>query len=443
MGEDTIYAPMSGETLAAVSVVRLSGDRAFEIAQKLMTTPPPLRVASVRKLFDPLDGECIDEALVIRFGEGASFTGEETVEFHVHGSTAVRNRLYSLLEQGGARLARPGEFSWRRYAAGLFDLSQAEALSALIAAETETQRKHAQDVLNGRLGRQVKVWRKSVLDILALVEASIDFSEEDIGDEILSRAAIDVNRLTQKFEQELDAVELDELALSTLTVAIIGAPNVGKSTLLNRLTSHDAAIVSDIEGTTRDLVRATVMLRGATIEFVDTAGLHETPDAIEAIGIEKARKIASTAEVRLIVLSSDVLQKSGSAIEQRRPSDIVVWNKSDLRAPTDEERSRFAIDAVVSQDMPQSIEALRSLIVAKTESKSTVTSPISGSLRRKQVFRRAVVALQAAGERLSDDRPEDAAEHLRNSANTLVEMIGSVDSEDVYDTIFSSFCIGK
>ena len=444
MTASTIYASATGEGLAALAVVRLSGPQAFVIASQLFGKPIDVRKAALRRLVDPRDGEVIDEAIVVLFESGASFTGEDVVEFHIHGGSAIRARLYDALEALGADYAKPGEFSQRRYRAGLFDLSQAEGLAALIAAETETQRRHAQSLLSGALGRRAAQWRRDLIDCMALLEAGIDFSEEDVGLETEKAAEAQLEHILQSFDAELSCVETDQLALTTPTAAIIGPPNAGKSTLFNALADNELAIVTPIAGTTRDALRTRIVVGGVAIELVDTAGIRESADPIERAGVDRAKHIADGSELRVIVLAADAAgdQLEISVLNNVRSDDLVIWNKSDIAPPPPFLRG-FDNLIVTSREDRVSIDGLKDAIRRRLERAPTALSPISGSARRVRLYRAARDETAQALEALRSKRPEASVESLRRASRGLEAMLGRIDHEDVYSEIFSRFCIGK
>jgi len=323
---DAIFAQATASGRAGVSIIRLSGHQAFDIASKLCNIPTCGRLA-LRSIKDP-NGDLIDRALVLCFDHGASFTGERVVEFHVHGGLATVSKLLAELSKSdGCRLALPGEFTRRALENGNLDLNQVEALSDLIEAETELQRKQAMQVLDGHFSEAGRIWKEKLLRAVALLEASIDFSD----DEIPADLHIEVRSIVEATASSIMAVLERSVMASKIrqgfTVAIIGAPNVGKSTLLNSIAGRDVAITSDIAGTTRDVIEVRIDLNGLPVTFMDTAGLRETDDYIEKLGISMSYKRSEAADVRVFLVDSE----EDELLISKEPGDIVVQSKADTR----------------------------------------------------------------------------------------------------------------
>jgi len=322
---DTIFALASAQGKAGVAVIRISGPRAWNAAQTLCRSLPPLREARVRVLRDA-EGAELDDALVILFEEGASFTGERISELHIHGSRAVvRAVLSRISEVEGCRLADPGEFTRRALDNGKLSLTQIEGLGDLIEAETEMQRKQARRLFAGYLRNKVDLWRADLIHAAALIEACIDFSDEEIPEDTLVHASALLEKVSDALAAELSGASTARAVREGFEVAIVGRPNVGKSTLLNALSRRDAAIVSDIAGTTRDVVEVRMEIAGLSITLLDTAGLRETEDKIEKIGVERALVRASGADVRIFL--GDGASNLGVEVAD---GDIIVGAKSDL-----------------------------------------------------------------------------------------------------------------
>ena len=323
---DAIFAQATATGPAGVSIIRLSGRQAFDIASKFCKIPSCGRLA-VRLIKDP-NGDLIDRALVLCFDQGASFTGEKVVEFHVHGGLATVSKLLAELSKNdGCRLALPGEFTRRALENGNLDLNQVEALADLIEAETELQRKQAIKVLDGHFTETGRVWKENLLRAVALLEASIDFSDDEIPDdlhiEVRSIVEATVGSITAMLERSIMASKIRQ----GFTVAIIGAPNVGKSTLLNSIAGRDVAITSDIAGTTRDVIEVRIDLNGLPVTFMDTAGLRDTDDYIEKLGISMSYRRSEVADVRVFLVDSD----KDELLIAKKPGDIVVQSKADTR----------------------------------------------------------------------------------------------------------------
>lgn len=421
----TIYALASARGRAGVSVLRISGPEAFDAVRSLgvLNVPEPRR-AALRKIYD---GDLLlDEALVLTFEKGASFTGEDVVELHLHGSIAtVAAVMHALSNRPGLRMAEAGEFTRRALENGCLDLAQVEGLADLIDAETEAQRKQALRVLSGAIGQRVDQWRRDLIRAAALIEATIDFADEDVPVDVTPEVLQLLDRLTADLSEEVRGSRIAERIRDGFEVAILGAPNAGKSTLLNALAGRDAAITSDVAGTTRDVIEVRMDMGGLAVTLLDTAGLRETDDRIEKIGIDRATERAIACDLRIFLDDgSDLPIKS-------REGDIRVRAKADLGGDG------------VSGLTGQGIEEL----ISRVTQRLLTLSASSGTLIRER-HRMAVVtsitAIESArNELMTMARPEMIAEDLRRALRALDVLVGRVDVEDLLGEIFSSFCIGK
>lgn len=427
---ETIFALATAPGRAALAVVRISGPKADEALRLLAGDPPRARFMALRTL-RAHDGEPLDQALVVRFREGASFTGESLVELHLHGGRAsVSRMLRELAEIPGLRMAEPGEFTRRALRAGRLDLAQAESLADLIDAETEMQRAQALALLNGELSRKVALWRGRLIEALAVIEAAIDFSDEaDVPETIGSGLDSSLVALADELAELSATRSFGRSLRDGFTVAIIGPPNAGKSTLLNRMAGEDMAIASPVPGTTRDLIRVRVDVLGLPVWLVDTAGLRDTGDEIESIGVARARSAAAAADLRLLVESADAPWTEET--EPARVGDISVWLKADIGA------GRGEISVSVRDDT--GIDELRQAIFERLTMRAPASSLIATE-RQAAHLASSAAFLRAAG---SEDRLEIAAEHVRRAALELELVVGAVDVEQVLDDVFSRFCIGK
>ncbi len=427
---DTIYAMSSAQGKAGVSVIRVSGSEAWNVCRALCGDVPPARMASVRSLRDA-SGEVLDQALVLTFAKGASFTGEPSVEFQVHGSIAVINAvLGALASQPGLRLAEPGEFTRRALENGCLDVAQIEGLADLIDAETEAQRKQALRVLSGDLGARADVWRRDLIRAAALLEATIDFADEDVPIDVSPEVNLLVTGVIADLEHEIAGTRVAERIRAGFEVAIVGAPNVGKSTLLNALAGRDAAITSDIAGTTRDVIEVRMDLGGLPVTFLDTAGLRETGDQIEALGVDLARKRAATADLRVFLLEPGVETPFPG-----EPGDIMLTAKGDTQLgayPGISGRSGLGLDNLISG-------------IGSVLSDRVAGAGIATRARHREAMTRGHTALGAALQLLrgGDDTVDLAAEELRSAVRALDSLVGRVDIESILDEIFASFCLGK
>ena len=427
---DTIFAQATATGRAGVSVIRVSGPQAFDIASIFCDLPDvgQIGLRAVRGS----DGALIDRAVVFCFENGASFTGERVVEFQVHGGLATVARLLSELSaQKGCRMAEPGEFTRRALENGQLDLNQVEALSDLIDAETESQRQQAIRVLDGSFGDAGERWRGKLLRAAALLEASIDFSDEEIPDDL----SVEVIHLVEETRASISAIlERSTVAAKIrtgFTVAIIGAPNVGKSTLLNSIVGRQAAITSDVAGTTRDVIECRVDLQGLAVSFLDTAGLRDSKDEIEKLGISKAYEMADAADIRVFLI-----EEEGEPLAiTMRDGDIVRLNKGDERGLDVE-----AVSGKTGQGVSELLNLIaeRLAVKAPTDVVAIRERQITG-LRAAESFLARVLTLVK-----SDPLPfELASQELYFALSELDFVFGRIDIESVLDEIFSSFCLGK
>lgn len=429
-GADTIFALASARGKAGVAVIRISGPRAYAVCHQIAGRTPDVRQATLCTLRDRADG-ILDRALVLTFASGASFTGEDVVELMTHGGLATIAAVETCLARDhGLRLAEPGEFTRRALENGVLDLTQVEALSDLLAAETESQRRQAQRVLDGAIGRVVGEWRANLVKAAALIEVGIDFVEEDVGnwdDQILSS----LRAVTIELTREITGQGARERVQNGFEVAIVGSVNAGKSTLLNALAGRDAAIVSDIAGTTRDVIEVRMDIAGFAVTLLDTAGLRDSPEVIEAIGIARGQSRAIKSDIR-IILCDGPDQAPPVAVT---PDDIVLFSKADLHPMR---------DGGISGVTGQGIDAL----LAQIADKLAQRTPADGVMVRRRhlhAMETAVAALTNAIDpvALGDYIPELVAADIREGIRALDSLIGKVDVEDLLGDIFSNFCIGK
>lgn len=429
---DTIYALATARGRAGVAVIRLSGPQAHHAVAALTSVAlPRVRQAALRKIL--WQEEVLDEALVLLFDAGHSFTGEAVAELQLHGSVAVVAAvLRALASQTDLRLAEAGEFTRRALENGRLDLAQVEGLADLIDAETEAQRKQALRVFAGEIGRRIEAWRPQLLRAAALMEAVIDFVDEDVPVDVTPEVRELLTGLLVELRAELAAAPVSERIRDGFEVAIIGAPNVGKSSLLNALAGREAAITSEIAGTTRDVIEVRLDLAGLPVTLLDTAGLRDTEDQIEVIGIERAVARGQAADLRVVILD-----KPDEALPLSLQSDdIVLLGKADIR-----ERSEIRM---ISAKTGAGLDALINDISAILSQRAVG----SGSLireRQRLAVAQAVEALESALVEVGSglERIELAAEDVRRAARALDKLIGRIGVEDVLGEIFSSFCIGK
>ncbi|WP_370287080.1 tRNA uridine-5-carboxymethylaminomethyl(34) synthesis GTPase MnmE [Pseudooceanicola nanhaiensis] len=423
---DTIFALASAPGAAGVAVVRISGPRAFSAAESLVGDLPDARRAGLR-IVRGSDGTMIDEALVLVFGQGASFTGEDVVELQLHGSTAVVSAvLRELSDIDGLRQAEAGEFTRRALENGRLDLAQVEGLADLIEAETEAQRRQAMRVLAGRLGEKAETWRLDIVRAAALVEATIDFADEDVPVDVMPEVTELLERVLAGLQSEQRGAVVAERVRQGFEVAILGAPNVGKSTLLNALAGRDAAITSDIAGTTRDVIEVRMDLGGLPVTVLDTAGLRETEDLVESLGIQRARDRAASADIRVVLADGDFVPDV-----ELCDGDIVVQAKADLRGGD-------GVSGKTGAGVSELVDRIRTELSGRAALIGTATRD-----RHRVAMELAEGHLRAAIALGKDGESDLIAEEIRSAVRALDSLVGRVDVENLLDEIFSSFCIGK
>ncbi len=427
----TIYALATARGKSGVAVIRISGPEAFHEAEKLTGQLPPPRTSGVRKIRNE-SGGLIDSALVLCFEKGASFTGEDTVELHIHGGIATINEtLRTLQECPNVRLAHPGEFTRRALENGCLDLAQVEGLSDLIEAETEAQRKQAINVFTGVLGQKAEIWRQKLIRALALIEATIDFADEDVPVDVTPEVTTLIRTVIPELKTQCQGAKIAERIRDGFEVAIVGDPNVGKSTLLNALAGRDAAITSEIAGTTRDVIEVRMDLSGIPVTILDTAGLRDTDDKVETIGITRAIERALGADIRIFLF----VGKKDFRLIKPQHGDIILHSKAD-QFPN-------AANAISGKTGA----GVTSLISDLTKSLETKVSGASSLIRarHKEALDSSILMLETVLEELEslDSRTEFASEYLRIAIRALDSLVGRVDVEHVLDEIFSSFCLGK
>lgn len=430
---DTIYATATAQGRAGIAVLRLSGSLAHSAVGALCGGAlPPMQRASLRRFV--WDGILIDEGLVLLFAPKHSFTGEAVAELHLHGSVAVvKAMLKALSQQTGLRLAEPGEFTRRALENGRLDLTQVEGLADLIESETELQRQQALKVLSGTVGKRAEGWRKQLIRAAALLEATIDFVDEDVPIDVSPEVLALISELLCDLMSEAEGALIAERIRDGFEVAIVGLPNVGKSTLLNALAGREAAITSDVAGTTRDVIEVRMDLGGVPVTLLDTAGLHETTDKLEGMGIERALARANTAELRIFLVDSRGMPENLAA----REDDIVAFAKGDLVVGPGLGR---AVSGKTGTGLAQLLDDIQGKLQHRVAASQTLTRE-----RHRTKALSAVYSLEQAQDevRLGPSRTEIAAEHLRQAIRSLDALVGRVDVENLLDEIFSSFCIGK
>jgi len=435
---DTIFALATGAGRGAIAVLRVSGAASGPILRAMASTLPKARQASLRRLRAVPGGEVLDQALVLWLPGPASYTGEDSAELHLHGGPAVIAAVAGALASLGARPAEAGEFTRRAFLNGRMDLTAAEGIADLIAAETQAQRRQALRQADGALARLLEGWAEQLIRLLAHQEAAIEFADDDLPSDLGQRARAGAAALRAEVASHLAEDSRGERLREGVVVAILGAPNAGKSSLLNALAGREAAIVSARAGTTRDVVEVRLVLAGVPVTLADTAGLREAADEIEQEGIRRARRRAEEADLVLAVFAADT-PPDASTLAWVRPGTLVVANKVDL-APAPgliggvaplalSARTGAGLDAV---RMRLEAEAVR---LAGTGDAALLTRP-----RHRAALSEAATWLAQAEEAAL---PELVSESLRAALRALGLLTGRVGVEDILDVVFGEFCIGK
>jgi tRNA modification GTPase len=434
---DTIFAPATARGRAGVGVIRVSGTRAGAVLAEMAGILPEPRQARLARIVDPAAAELIDRGLVLWFPAPASFTGEDVAEFHIHGGPAVMAAMLAALRGfDGCRLAEPGEFSRRAFEHGKLDLTGVEAIGDLVAAETAAQRRQALRQMGGEFARLTEGWAGRLLRGLARLEAALDFPDEDLPSGLLSEVAADAASLADEIRARLGD-RRGEIVRDGLSVAIIGPPNSGKSSLLNALAGREAAIVSAIAGTTRDVIEVQLDLGGYPIILADTAGIRESVDPIEAEGVRRARQRAESADMCLILfdICEDVSRETVAALLPASSvvPALVVRSKCDLMPAGVGEIG-------ISVKSGAGIDALIARLGEQAEALLDGPAPLVTRHRHRVALEDCLAALDRS---FAAIEPALMAEDLRLAMRALGRITGKVDVEDLLDVIFREFCIGK
>ena len=426
---DTIFALASAPGKAGISIVRLSGPLAINVAEKLTKSKLKEKQPNLRVIYDS-DNHFIDQALILIFRKPYSFTGENVVEFHLHGSSAVVSSVIKLLGNfKGLRSAEAGEFTRCALENGKIDLAQVEGLADLIDAETDAQHKQAVRIFNGALGEKTKEWRAKLVKAGALLVATLDFADEEVPEEVTPEVEKLINMVLSDLDKEIIGVQTAERIRSGFEVAIVGAPNLGKSTLLNYLVGRDAAITSNVSGTTRDVIEVKLDLRGLPVTILDTAGIRKSDDKVEEIGISRALERSSLSDLR-IVLTEDGEYPVGL---KKRDTDIICIAK-------DDQGNRGGVSGKTGAGIDRLKNNIWDILNNKAQYVGIATRERhkSSMVNAKKFLGNAVVSLR--------DGPEYydiTAEEIRAATSALDSLIGRIGVEDVLDEVFSSFCLGK
>ncbi len=462
--ESTICAIATAPGTGAIAVIRLSGSEAITIADKVYRSPKTGKKLAEQTAntihFGTLmdDGQIVDEVMIAVFRAPHSYTGENSVEISCHGSTHIQQRIVQVLIKNGAQMAEPGEFTLRAFLNGKMDLSQAEAVADLIHSTSEAQRKMAMTQMRGGFSAEIKKLRDRLLHFISLIELELDFSEEDV--EFADRGELSalIQSIVDLIRGLENSFELGNVIKEGVPVTIAGEPNVGKSTLLNAILNEEKAIVSDIAGTTRDVIEDTITISGVNFRFVDTAGLRETDDHVESIGIERAHdKIRQAAIVLLMVDASNdfseiraKIEDVSSKVDFENQKLLILLNKTDkiedvdsviegIKSVSDEKV--ISIAAKFKQGIEMLIDELLSVVDLSSLNKSDA---IVSNIRHFEALSRADEALQRALEGLGSGLPTDfLAQDIRQALHYLGEITGEISNDEVLGNIFANFCIGK
>ncbi|MDB2407427.1 tRNA uridine-5-carboxymethylaminomethyl(34) synthesis GTPase MnmE [Jannaschia sp.] len=425
---DTIFALATAPGKAGLSVIRISGPDAFSVSQALGGGEGPLRLARLRTLVDG-DGSTLDQAIVLTFGHGASFTGEDVVELHLHGSIAVQRAVMRrLTELDIARPATAGEFTKRALLNGRMDLTQVQGLADVIDAETEEQRRAAMRVMDGEMSALVLEWRRRLVRAAALLEATIDFADEEVPVDVMPEVRDLISPVIAEMRHEIDGVDAARSLREGFSVAIVGEPNAGKSSLLNAIVRGDPALVSDIPGTTRDVIEQAIDLDGLRVVFADTAGLRETSDPVERLGVERALQRATDADLRIFL--HEGAQVPDLSVHCM-PGDLVYRSKSD-------QHGAAGISAMTG-------EGIADLLAAVSERLTSLVG-VAGFVSRESdrtALATASDILDRILQQIGTHDVELVVSDIRMAITGLERIIGQIGVEDVLDEVFRSFCLGK
>ncbi|MGH6942369.1 tRNA uridine-5-carboxymethylaminomethyl(34) synthesis GTPase MnmE [Hypericibacter sp.] len=441
--DSTIYAPATAPGRSGLAVIRLAGPAAGDSLQQLTGQPLPAPRKIVRRSINhPVTGEVLDQGMIAWFPAPGSFTGEDGAELYLHGGRAVLAAVLGALGKlPNLKLAEPGEFTRRAFLNGRLDLTEVEGLADLVAAETEAQRRQAVRQLDGVLGQLYGGWSESLTSALARLEAAIDFPDEDLPAHLIVSVTEQVAPVAEAMAQHLADGHRGERLREGLSVAIMGPPNAGKSSLFNALAKREAAIVSPHEGTTRDVLEVSLDLGGYPVLLADTAGLRRTRNEIEAEGVRRAERRAADADLRIFVLDAErITEQLPNLLNLRRDRDLVLANKMDLLGTRPLPQPGVPL-------LPISVHSGYGLndLVARigeiaAQSMDSIGSPALTRARHRSALEDALVSLTRSREARD---PELMAEDLRLAVRAIGRITGRVDVEDLLDRIFSEFCIGK
>ena len=442
----TIYALSSGSGISGVAVIRVSGPDTKKLIKAITKSDVPLpRVANVKKFSKINSNDLIDEGILLWFPAPQSYTGEDMAEFHVHGSRAVIEALISSISKvEKCRLAEPGEFTKIAFQNGKINLLKAESISDIISAETEMQRQQAIKIMSGRSSKKFNELRERLLKILSNVEAKIDFPEEDLPEDIIKNIKIESNKIKEEIQKILNDQKVGELIREGFKIAIVGPSNAGKSSLLNFLSNRDAAIVSEIAGTTRDVIEVHLNLDGYPVTISDTAGIRDSKDEIEKKGIKLALKKAENSDLNIILIEPKSVDFTGFLNDLVDEKGLIVVNKSDLGIEKIDQIIKKYNPIYLSIKEEKNLDVLIKAIKEKLKQKFIRSDDILITRERhRQNLEQCLLHLNNFEEKNSVEEFDKAAEDLRLATRHLGTIVGKVDVEEILGSIFSDFCIGK
>ncbi|NPA51964.1 MAG: tRNA uridine-5-carboxymethylaminomethyl(34) synthesis GTPase MnmE [Aquificae bacterium] len=445
--EDTIVANVTPLVPSAVSIVRISGKKALDIGKTISKKDniEPRKVHFVR--FYDQNENLIDEGLLIYFKAPNSFTGEDVVEIHTHGSVPVVKRIIDEAINLGARFAEAGEFTKRAFLNGKIDLTQAEAIAQLIEAKTSTASKIAVNILEGKLSEQINNLRKVLLNLITLIEAELNFPE-DVEEVDIEHIQKEIEKVLSQIDRLISSYKKGQIYTQGIKLAIIGRPNVGKSSLFNALIGYERAIVSEYQGTTRDFIEENISIKGIPVKLLDTAGLRETNDTIEKIGIQKTKEKLEEADIVIFVFdASEGWTKEDKTlyeeIKQKKP--IIVGNKIDLLLDKNHRNNIIKDIIYVSSKTKQGIPLLEEKIFERLNVKEDIGDEIYINFRHYKALEKSKATLESSLKNLEmlKNQKEILMLDIQEAEKHLEEIIGEITTEDVLGNIFSNFCIGK
>tara|TARA_B100001029_G_scaffold120413_1_gene99996 strand:- start:123 stop:1454 length:1332 start_codon:yes stop_codon:yes gene_type:complete len=442
----TIYALSSGSGIAGISVIRVSGPETKNVIKKMINgSLPKPRSATIKKIMKINSNELIDEGVIIWFPGPNSYTGEDMLEMHVHGSRAVVEAIHASISKiENCRLAEPGEFTKLAFQNGKINLLKAESISDLISAETEIQRRQAIKIMSGKSSEKFNGLRDRLLKILSNVEAKIDFPEEDLPEDIIKNIKIESNKIKVEIQKILNDQKVGELIREGFKIAIIGPSNAGKSSLLNFLSDRDVAIVSEVAGTTRDVVEVHLNLDGYPVTISDTAGIRDSKDEIERKGIKLALKKAEYSDLNIILIEPKSIDFNGFLNDLINDKGLIVVNKSDLGTEKIDKKIKKYNPIYISIKEEKNLDALIKAIKEKLNKKFVRSDDILITRERhRQNLEQCLFHLNNFEKKHSSEDFDKAAEDLRLATRHLGTIVGKVHVEDILGSIFRDFCIGK